>query len=257
MIKHELNVPLVSTFHTLDRVKAEASPEEVEADTRAGAEPKRRHPSSSAPTRCWPRARSKPNRSWGCTVPTRLASASWPPVSTMPSSARAFARRLDGRWDFGAEGPLLLFVGRIQPLKGADVAGATLLRGWTPDHPGRPAPVVVGGPGADPMARWRWDRLADLVVDLGLDEPGQLGPRRGPTSCCRPTTGPPTSASSPAAPNRSAWWRWRLRPAAPRWWPPTWAGSRPWSTTAAPVPGGDPTPEWFRRGPVRSWPSRC
>ena len=31
-IKHQLNLPLVSTFHTLDRVKAEASPEEVEAD---------------------------------------------------------------------------------------------------------------------------------------------------------------------------------------------------------------------------------
>ena len=33
-IKHELDLPLVSTFHTLDRVKAEASPEEVEADSR-------------------------------------------------------------------------------------------------------------------------------------------------------------------------------------------------------------------------------
>ncbi len=32
IIKHRLNLPLVSTFHTLDRVKAEASPEEVEAD---------------------------------------------------------------------------------------------------------------------------------------------------------------------------------------------------------------------------------
>ena len=32
-IKHQLNLPLVSTFHTLDRVKAESSPEEVEADS--------------------------------------------------------------------------------------------------------------------------------------------------------------------------------------------------------------------------------
>ena len=32
VIKHELNLPLVCTFHTLDRVKAEAMPEEVEAD---------------------------------------------------------------------------------------------------------------------------------------------------------------------------------------------------------------------------------
>src|SRR5665213_1621606 len=32
-IKHQMNLPLVSTFHTLDRVKAEFSPEEVEADS--------------------------------------------------------------------------------------------------------------------------------------------------------------------------------------------------------------------------------
>src|ERR1700734_1178428 len=32
VIKHELNLPLVCTFHTLDRVKAETMPEEVEAD---------------------------------------------------------------------------------------------------------------------------------------------------------------------------------------------------------------------------------
>ena len=33
-IKHQLDLPLVSTFHTLDRVKAEDSPEEVEAHSR-------------------------------------------------------------------------------------------------------------------------------------------------------------------------------------------------------------------------------
>ena len=32
VIKHEMNLPLVCTFHTLDRVKAESMPEEVEAD---------------------------------------------------------------------------------------------------------------------------------------------------------------------------------------------------------------------------------
>ncbi len=36
-LKHELGLPLVSTFHTLDRVRAEASPEDVGA-----AEPARR-----------------------------------------------------------------------------------------------------------------------------------------------------------------------------------------------------------------------
>src|ERR1700685_1841752 len=36
-LKHELDLPLVSTFHTLDRVKAESSPEEV-----SSGEPARR-----------------------------------------------------------------------------------------------------------------------------------------------------------------------------------------------------------------------
>ena len=46
-IKHELDLPLVSTFHTLDRVKAEAGPEEVEADM-----PHRRAEAEAAIIRC-------------------------------------------------------------------------------------------------------------------------------------------------------------------------------------------------------------
>ena len=46
-IKHQLNLPLVSTFHTLDRVKAEASPEEVEADA-----PHQRAEAEAAIIRC-------------------------------------------------------------------------------------------------------------------------------------------------------------------------------------------------------------
>ena len=47
IIKHQLNLPLVSTFHTLDRVKAEASPEEVEADS-----PHRRAEAEATIIRC-------------------------------------------------------------------------------------------------------------------------------------------------------------------------------------------------------------
>jgi len=46
-IKHELDLPLVSTFHTLARVKAEASPEEVSSD-----EPHRRAEAEAAVMRC-------------------------------------------------------------------------------------------------------------------------------------------------------------------------------------------------------------
>ena len=46
-LKHELDLPLVSTFHTLDRVKAESSPEEVSSD-----EPHRRAEAESAIMAC-------------------------------------------------------------------------------------------------------------------------------------------------------------------------------------------------------------
>ena len=46
-IKHELDLPLVSTFHTLARVKAEASPEEVSSD-----EPHRRAEAEATVMRC-------------------------------------------------------------------------------------------------------------------------------------------------------------------------------------------------------------
>ncbi len=46
VIKHRMNLPLVSTFHTLDRVKAESSPEEVQGrrPTPAGRSRVRHHP---------------------------------------------------------------------------------------------------------------------------------------------------------------------------------------------------------------------
>ena len=74
-IKHQLDLPLVSTFHTLDRVKAEASPEEVEADA-----PHRRAEAEAAIIRCSRRraglvlGRGRADRR-SSTAPTRLASA--------------------------------------------------------------------------------------------------------------------------------------------------------------------------------------
>jgi D-inositol-3-phosphate glycosyltransferase len=76
---------------------------------------------------------------------------------------RPQARRALG---LAAEGPLLLFVGRIQPLKGADVAVRTLAA-LTTDHPDARL-VVVGGP-SGPHGQVEVDRLVDLVSELGLD----------------------------------------------------------------------------------------
>jgi D-inositol-3-phosphate glycosyltransferase len=62
-------------------------------------------------------------------------------------------------------GPVLLFVGRIQPLKGADLAVRTLA---ALDDP-RAVLLIVGGP-SGPGGAAELERLHDLVRSLGLVE---------------------------------------------------------------------------------------
>jgi D-inositol-3-phosphate glycosyltransferase len=77
---------------------------------------------------------------------------------------RPQARRAIGLPDGG---PLLLFVGRLQPLKGATVAVRTLAA-LGPDH-GDARLVVVGGP-SGPHGEEEVLRIAALVSDLGLED---------------------------------------------------------------------------------------
>ena len=106
-----------------------------------------------------------------------------------------------GRSGSRVEGPLLAFVGRIQPLKGADIA-VRVLEALSPSHRTRDL-VVVGGP-SGPHGE---EHLAELhryvAVERGLTERGPLRRIRNPTSCSRPTTGRPTSASCRAGPSPS------------------------------------------------------
>jgi D-inositol-3-phosphate glycosyltransferase len=165
LIKHQLNLPLVSTFHTLDRVKAEASPEEVEADA-----PHRRAEAEATVIRCSDTVLAS------CSVEaaqiTELYHADPSRIRIVaPGVDHAFfgpgdrrqARRALGLLDTG---PLLLFVGRIQPLKGAAVAVGTLAS-LRHDHPDARL-VVVGGP-SGPQGEAEVERLAALVdaLDLG------------------------------------------------------------------------------------------
>ncbi len=123
VLKHELDLPLVSTFHTLDRVKAEASPEEVEADA-----PHRRAEAEADIIRCSDAVLAS------CTVEAEAARRPLPrrpgphPDRGPRGGPRLFRPRAPAPGPPGPRpirpeaGPLLLFVGRIQPLKGADVA---------------------------------------------------------------------------------------------------------------------------------------
>jgi D-inositol-3-phosphate glycosyltransferase len=166
IIKHRMNLPLVSTFHTLDRVKAEASPEEVEADS-----PHRRAEAEAAIIQC---------------SDTVLASCSVEAAQIHelydadPSRIRIVAPGVDHAF-FGpgdrrqarralglpGQGPLLLFVGRIQPLKGVAVA-VRAVAALADDHPDARL-VVVGGP-SGPQGEAEVERTRAIVHELGLGE---------------------------------------------------------------------------------------
>jgi D-inositol-3-phosphate glycosyltransferase len=162
-IKHELDLPLVSTFHTLARVKAEASPEEVSSD-----EPHRRAEAEAAVMRCSEVVLAS------CSVEAaqlaQLYDGDPARIRVVPPGVdhaffgpghRPQARRALGL-PVGA--PLLLFVGRIQPLKGADVAVRALAA--LGDDVGAHL-VVVGGP-SGPRGEEHLAALQGLVRDLGL-----------------------------------------------------------------------------------------
>jgi D-inositol-3-phosphate glycosyltransferase len=144
VIKHELELPLVCTFHTLDRVKAETMPEEVMADMphrRAEAEASIIECSDAVLASCSVEADQIESLYGGDPgririVPPGVDHAFFGP-GHRPQARRALGLPEDGR--------LLLFVGRIQPLKCADAAVDTLAelrRTGTEDY----RLVVVGGP---------------------------------------------------------------------------------------------------------------
>ena len=155
-LKHRLGLPLVSTFHTLARVKAETGDDE----------PERRIEAEATIIGCCDAILAS-----SATEANQLRTLYGAPADRIeivpPGVDHAFfspgdrggARAATG---LGA-GPVLLFVGRIQPLKGLDVAVRALADLNRPDA----TLVVVGGPsgaeGDQELARVR-----DLAVALGV-----------------------------------------------------------------------------------------
>jgi D-inositol-3-phosphate glycosyltransferase len=155
-LKHQLDLPLVCTFHTLARVKAQAITEEGGPRGQAEAEVVG---CSDAILASSADERAQLVRLYGA-EPDRVEVV--PPGvdhELFAPGDKGSARDALGL----GRGPLLLFVGRIQPLKGVDVAiQAAALSG--PDA----TLLVVGGPsGVDGEAEHR--RLVELVRSLDLD----------------------------------------------------------------------------------------
>ena len=161
-VKHELDLPLVCTFHTLDRVKAEVDLAD-DSEHRSEEEARIIGCSDAVLASCDAEVAqlvrlydADPSRVE--IVPPGVDHAFFAPGQRR-QARRGVALPEDGR--------MLLFVGRIQPLKGLEVAIGALaeLTDRCPDS----FLVVVGGP-SGPEGEAEVDRMRKLVADLGLTD---------------------------------------------------------------------------------------
>lgn len=155
-LKHELDLPLVATFHTLARVKAETG--EREPQLRIDAE--------IEVIRCCDMitANSVTERhelvSHYSADPDRIEIV--PPGVNHAFFSAGSKRGARHALRLG-DAPVLLFVGRIQPLKGADVAVETLAE---LNNPEARLLIVGGASGTDGDTEVR--RLEKLIANNGL-----------------------------------------------------------------------------------------
>lgn len=164
-LKHRRSLPLVSTFHTLDRVKAEANPEDIDVH-----DPQRRAHAEAAVIGCSDAVLASCSveadqlvEHYGADRDRVAIIAPGVDHAFFAPGVRAQAQRAVS---LQGAGPLLLFVGRIQPLKGVDIAVRALSilieRGIPTAHL-----VVVGGP-SGPQGVNEVAQLHALVDRLGL-----------------------------------------------------------------------------------------
>jgi len=160
-LKHELNIPLVMTFHTLERVKADHF--ESESEERASQEAAIFACADAVLASCEVEAEqfvrfydAEPSRVH--VVPLGVEHAFFAP------GYRPQARRALG---LDADKTLLLFVGRLQALKGVELALATLIE---LRQRGRNAMLaIVGGP-SGPDGRVTLAALHERVAAAGVIE---------------------------------------------------------------------------------------
>lgn len=158
LVKHRLDIPLVTTFHTLARVKAETGDHEPERRARAEAEV---ITCSDIVTASCTAEQHWLERLYD--TPTDRIKRVSPGVehALFSPGNQAFAREAIGVGDE----PLLLFVGRIQPLKGVTVAVEALAR--LIDE--RAKLIIVGGVSGT-EGQLELDRVNKLIAEHGLGD---------------------------------------------------------------------------------------
>jgi D-inositol-3-phosphate glycosyltransferase len=157
-LKHELSIPLVSTFHTLARVKTTSG--DHEPDHRAEAEASIIGCSDAITASNVIEAEDLSEHYGAPMDRIELVAPGVHHAFFSPGDQRG------ARWALGlGDEPVVLFVGRIQPLKGLDVAVGALGASVHDDA----RLVVVGGPsGAD--GRVELEAIESQIRGLGLDE---------------------------------------------------------------------------------------
>ncbi len=179
-LKHELDLPLVCTFHTLGRVKSETGDPEPRSRVTAEAQVigcadvittnsvtevqqlKRLYGADPARVDVVAPGVDSAIFSVGSQHGARAALGLGAEPASIPSGVTGY-----GAAPAPGAGPVLLFVGRIQPLKGLDVAVETLAE--LQHHHGDARLLAVGGAsGADGEAELR--RITDMVRAHGLQD---------------------------------------------------------------------------------------
>ncbi|HVE20255.1 MAG TPA: glycosyltransferase [Ilumatobacteraceae bacterium] len=157
-IKHELDLPFVSTFHTLAKVKAEGG--DLEPEWRERAEAEIIGCADAICVSCTEEERQF-LRLYG--EPAGKIEIIAPGVehAFFAPGDRAGARNAVG---LPVDRPVLLFVGRIQPLKGPDVAVRALAALNRPDA----LLLIVGGAsGLEGAGEMRY--VQELITELGVE----------------------------------------------------------------------------------------
>lgn len=164
ILKRRLSLPLVTTFHTLARVKAVSG--DAEPERRAHAEAEVMGCADAVLANCTAEAEqlveyynADPDRIE--IVPPGVDHAFFSPGH---QGGARWALKTDDR-------PLLLFVGRIQPLKGVDVAVRTLARLEREDAR---LWIVGGASGKD--GHTEVERIRALIDDLGVTDRVEFKP---------------------------------------------------------------------------------
>ncbi|WP_419923902.1 glycosyltransferase [Candidatus Poriferisocius sp.] len=165
-VKHAVEVPLAVTFHTLARVKAAAG--DPESEHRARAETEVIGCADVVIASCEPEAQQL--QSFYNAPPERIALA--PPGVEHALFSPGNQDGARGALGLG-RGPLLLFVGRIQPLKRPLVAVETMACLARADA----RLLVVGGP-SGPEGEVEYQRLQSRIQDVGLADRVTLVPPR-------------------------------------------------------------------------------